>query len=73
MENKARADIARVFTRESALRDAMEHKCMDVLELAEYVRTLEGRLEAVCGIVSDECAFGEAIPALKLLEAVRGE
>ena len=130
LENKARADIARVFTRESALRDAMEHKCLDVIELAEEVRRLnaeapeipdpeyrfaehagiakyminasksdlhldlrrealdaglsinellaevarlEGRLEAVCGVVSDACAFGEAIPALAILEAVRGQ
>jgi hypothetical protein len=72
LENKARADIARVFTRESALRDAMEHKCMDVLELAAYVRTLESRLEAVCGIVSDSIAWNDPIPALPILEAVRG-
>jgi hypothetical protein len=72
LENKARADIARVFVREEDLRNTMEHKCMDVLEMAGYIRELEGRLEAVCGVVSDSVAWNDPIPALKLLEAARG-
>jgi len=36
------------------------------------VEELRGRLEAVSAIVSDACAFGEDISALKVLEAVRG-
>lgn len=72
LENKARADIARVFIREADLRDTMEHKCMDVLELAGRVRELEGRLEAVCDLVSDAVAFDVPVGSEALMEAVRG-
>lgn len=41
-------------------------------ELVEEVEELRARQEAVCAIVSDAVAFGEALSALKILEAVRG-
>jgi hypothetical protein len=50
----------------------MEHKCLDVLELGKYIRELEGRLEAVCGVVSDSVAWNDPIPALAIMEAARG-
>lgn len=72
MENKARADVARVFGNEADLRTVMENKCFDIFELAEYVRKLEGRLEAVSGVVSDSIVWNDPIPALAIMEAVRG-
>jgi len=44
----------------------------DARDLVEEVERLNGRLEAVCAIVSDACAFGEDLSALRILEAVRG-
>jgi hypothetical protein len=44
----------------------------DTLDLVAEVEELRGRLEAVCAVLSDACAFGEDISALKVLEAVRG-
>lgn len=41
-------------------------------ELVAEIERLNGRLEAVCAIVSDACAFGEGLSALRILEAVRG-
>lgn len=72
LENKARADIARVFVREEDLRNTMEHKCMDVLEMAGYIRELEGRLEVVEGIMVDPNAFYGQDVTDKVLGAVRG-
>lgn len=41
-------------------------------ELLAEVARLEGRLEAVCTVVSDSVAFGDAIPPHAVIEAVRG-
>ena len=43
-----------------------------ILELVAEVECLRGRLEAVCDVVSDACAFGDDVPALRVMEAVRG-
>lgn len=45
----------------------------DIDELVAEVRNLRGRLDAVCGVLSDAAAYGDDIPAAKVLEAVRGE
>lgn len=47
-------------------------RAAEALELVAEIERLNGRLEAVCAIVSDACAFGEDISALRVLEAVRG-
>lgn len=70
MENKARADASEVFYAD--VRAALEHRCLDVLELAAEVRVLTGRLEAVCGVLSDAAAFGRVAEHNDILEAVRG-
>ncbi len=71
--NQAKADLSRPFFTADGLQQAMEYRCLDVLELAEYVRALEGRLDAVCDVVSDAAAFGDDIAAACVLEAVRGQ
>jgi hypothetical protein len=44
-----------------------------VAELVEEVRRLNGRLEAVCDVVSDCAPFGEPVSSVAVMEAVRGE
>lgn len=73
MENKAKADLARPFFTADGLQQTMEYRCLDVLELALEVRRLEGRLDAVCDVVSDAAAFGEPVSSVAVMEAVRGE
>jgi hypothetical protein len=71
LENKARADVGRVFSRESELRDAMEHKCLDVLELTAEVR----RLNAEAPEIPDpEYRFAEAAGIAKyMLDASKSD
>lgn len=45
----------------------------DIDDLVSEVRNLRGRLQAVCDVLSDAAAFGDDIPAGKVLEAVRGQ
>lgn len=42
------------------------------VELVAEVRRLEGRLEAVCAVLSDAEAMGEPVSPERILEAVRG-
>lgn len=46
---------------------------LDALELALEVKRLRGCLEAVSDVVSDAAAYGDDIPAGKVLEAARGQ
>ncbi len=55
------------------LADAITEIRGEASELIDEVEELRGRLEAVCDIVSDACAFGENLSALRILEAVRGQ
>lgn len=44
-----------------------------VLTLVAEVESLNGRLEAVCDVVSNAAAFGDSPEAGRIMEAVRGE
>jgi vacuolar-type H+-ATPase subunit D/Vma8 len=46
---------------------------MDAIMLAAEIRRLRGRLEAVERVVLPAAEYGDDIPALRVLEAVRGE
>jgi len=52
--------------------NALSDTRLEAQELIEEVESLRGRLEAVCGVVSDAAAFGDDISALRVMEAVRG-
>jgi hypothetical protein len=58
---------------ERVLALAESSESSDAILLASEVRRLQGRLEAVCGVVSDSSPFGEDLDAEKIMEAVRGE
>lgn len=45
----------------------------DAIMLASEVRSLRARLEAVCDVVSDAAAYGDAVESADILEAVRGQ
>jgi hypothetical protein len=54
------------------LADALTEKNSEAAELVAEVERLEGRLEAVCAVLSDAEAFDGVVDASKVLEAVRG-
>lgn len=72
LENKAKADDERAFSGGADMRQALSNQCASVLELSAEVARLEGRLEAVCDVLSDADAFDGVVHQEKVMDAVRG-
>lgn len=50
----------------------LRQTAQEALELVAEVERLNGRLEAVCGVLWDAAAFGAPVSDLAVMEAVRG-